>query len=226
MSNKRRKNEQKYDSDFKMKYRLIRYQKIKKDHTIRQSLFVIIFPISIIIIFGGTMVYFAGNNAPVHNPGGDGGGDGGGDDGGDEPYESDITFTTIYGGLIKLADHQGQVVIVYFFGLHCPGCPGQTDILGDIDNVYSSSELYIVPVCLESVAQSSNDALQSYLSARQSSWPAIRDNTISYPYASYFDISVEPTVKILDKNGNIVATMIGQDQGSFNNIKTKVDSLL
>jgi len=140
-------------------------------------------------------------------------------------YKSDITFKTIDGESIKLEDHQGEVVIVFFFGAHCSGCPDQADILGDIDDDYSSSVLFIVPVCLDMVDDTSDSELRAFLKDRQSSWPAIRD-TPQYDYATFFDIKYKPTVKILDKDGNVEKTMVGSSEGSYNNIKKEVDSLL
>jgi cytochrome oxidase Cu insertion factor (SCO1/SenC/PrrC family) len=147
----------------------------------------------------------------------------GGEDNSD--YKSDITFKTIDGESIKLEDHQGEVVIVFFFGAHCSGCPDQADILGDIDDDYSSSVLFIVPVCLDMVDDTSDSELRAFLKDRQSSWPAIRD-TPQYDYATFFDIKYKPTVKILDKDGNVEKTMVGSSEGSYNNIKKEVDSLL
>jgi len=145
--------------------------------------------------------------------------------GGDSNYYSDITINTIYGGSINLASHQGKVVIVFFFGINCPGCPEQAAILRDIDNIYSNSQVYIVPICLDSAAETSDSQLQAFINNYQSSWPVVRD-TITYTYASYFNIQYKPTVKILNQEGYIVATMVGTTQGSFNNIKNQINALL
>ena len=140
-------------------------------------------------------------------------------------YKSDITFKTIDGKSIKLADHQGEVVIVFFFGTDCPGCPDQADILGDIDDDYSSSVLFIVPACLDSKDETSDSELRDFLNDRQYGWPAIRD-TSQYDYATFFNIQYKPTVKIIDKDGNVEKTMVGTTEGKYDKIKEEVDSLL
>lgn len=204
-------------------YRLVRYKKVSGRHNKFKNLFLVIFPVSILLILlipGGIfedMFNDGGSNTPT-NP-----------DNPTEPpteiYQSDITLTTIYGQTIRLANHQGKVVIIFFFGTHCGGCPEQADILADIDNIFTSIQLYIVPISLDTTADTSNSELDGWLEGYNPNWPVIRD-TVQYTYASYFNIGYKPTVKILDKNGNIEATMVGTTQGSFDNIKIEVDALL
>lgn len=208
----------------KIHYRLVRYKRLSKGYYNKFiTLFIVIFPVSIIgvlLISGGIFDNMFNGGEPniptipdntTEPP--------------TEPYQSDITLTTIYGQTIRLADHQGKVVIIYFFGTHCPGCPDQASILANIDDIYTSNHLYIVPICLDTTAETSNSELDDWLEGYDPNWPVIRD-TVQYKYASYFNIMYKPTVKILDINGNIEATMMGTTQGSFNNIKTQVDALL
>ncbi|MBY8982848.1 MAG: TlpA family protein disulfide reductase [Candidatus Lokiarchaeota archaeon] len=204
-------------------YRLVRYKKVSTSYNKFLNLSIVIFPVGIILILlisGGIfegMFNGGGSNTPTipDNP----------TEPPTEPYQSDIILTTIYGQTIRLADHQGKVVIIYFFGTHCPGCPDQASILANIDDIYTSNQLYIVPICLDTTAETSNSELDDWLEGYDPNWPVMRD-TVEYTYASYFNIMVKPTVKILDINGNIEATMVGTTQGSFNNIKTQVDALL
>ena len=205
-------------------YRLVRYKKVSGRHNKLKNLFIVIFPVSIILILlipggiFGDMFNDGGSNTPT-NP-----------DNPTEPpteiYQSDITLTTIYGQTIQLANHQGKVVIIFFFGIHCPGCPEQSGILADIDNIFLSSQLYIVPISLDTTAETSNSELDGWLEGYNPNWLVIRDTLPSYPYATYFNIRYKPTVKILDKNGNIEAIMEGIAQGSFDKIRIEVDALL
>ncbi len=204
-------------------YRLVRYKKVSRSYNKFINLSIVILPVSIILILlisGGIFEDIfneGGSNTPTipDNP--------------TEPpteiYQSDITLTTIYGQIIRLANHQGKVVIIFFFGTHCLGCPEQAGILADIDNIFNSIQLYIIPISLDTTAETSNSELDDWLEGYNPTWPVIRDN-VQYTYASYFNIRYKPTVRILDKNGNIKATMVGTTQGSFDNIKTEVDALL
>jgi len=216
-------NNQNTENHRRVHYRLVRYKKVSKSYKKFISLSIVIFPVSIILILlisGGIfedMLNGGGSNTPTipDNP----------TEPPTEPYQSDITLTTIYGQIIRLANHQGKVVIIFFFGTHCTGCPEQAGILADIDNIFNSNKLYIVPISLDTTAETSNSALDGWLDGYSPNWPVIRDK-VQYTYASYFNIRYKPTVRILDTNGNIEATMVGITQGSFNNIKTEVDALL
>ncbi len=206
-------------------YRLVRYKKLSKSYSKFIIFSLVIFPVSIIVVllisggFFDDMFNGEEPNTPTipDNPKEP--------EPPTEPYQSDINFTTVYGQTIRLANHQGKVVIIFFFGTHCPGCPEQAGILADIDNIFNSNQIYIVPISLETTAEISDSELDDWLEGYSPNWPVIRD-TVQYNYASYFNIRYKPTVKILDKNGNIEATMVGITQGSFENIKTEVDALL
>lgn len=219
-------NNQNTENHRRAHYRLVRHKKVSTSYNKFINLSIVIFPVSIILILlisGGffeDMFNGGGSNNPTiptdpTDP----------TDPPTEPYHSDITLTTIYGQTIQLANHQGKVVIIFFFGTHCAGCPEQAGILADIDNNFNSNQLFIVPISLDTTAETSNSALDGWLDGYNPNWPVIRDN-VQYTYASYFNIGYKPTVSILDTNGNIEATMVGITQGSFNNIKTEVDALL
>lgn len=211
----------------KMYYRLNRYKKIKTHNNYGMSLIPVLGLIFTIIFFGiiaiAPYVYEPPvnkiNNNEPDNPDND-------DDQDieDITYQSSITIKTIYDSSINLADHQGKVVIVFFFGVHCPGCPDQADILSAIDDIFTDNELLILSICLESASSTSDTQLINFIESRQSNWPVIRD-TIQYTYASYFNIRYKPTVIILDKNGYVYTTMVGTTQGSYENIRQVVNSL-
>ena len=206
-------------------YRLVRYKKVSKSYRKFINLSIVIFPVSILLVLfisGGFLDNMSNGGEPntpaiPDNPTEP--------EPPTEPYQSDITLTTIYGQQIRLTNYQGKVVIIFFFGTHCPGCPEQSSILAYIDDIYTSNQLFVVPICLDTTAETSNSELDDWLDGYNPNWPVIRD-TVQYTYASYFNIGYKPTVKILDKNGNIKATMVGTTQGSFDNIKTEVDALL
>ncbi len=204
-------------------YRLVRYKKVSKSYNKLKNLVAVIFSAGMILVLLTSWGFFdtvlnggESNTQITENP----------TELPPEPYQSDITLTTIFGQQILLSNYQGKVVIIFFFGIHCPGCPEQASILADIDEVYTNNQLYIVPICLDTIAETSNGELDGWLEGYNPNWPVIRDDTIQYTHASYFNIGYKPTVKILDINGNIKATMVGTTQGSFDNINTEVNTLL
>jgi len=205
------------DPPYMMKFRLSRYRKVRRPRKF-MPVFAVILPISLIVGIAVLGQFVGKENIDTWRE------EQSGDDNNNlESYQSDYTFQTIYGQTIKLSDHQGKVVIVFFFQYECPSCPTEADILAQVDNDFSSSQLYIVPICLDSVSDLSDSDLRSWLDLRNPNWPAIRDD-IHFTYAGYFSIMYTPTSKILDKNGNIKATY-GSD-GTYELIKAEVNSLL
>lgn len=138
-------------------------------------------------------------------------------------YQMDLTFVSIDGSNIRLADHQGKVVILYFYDLDCPPCGPEADILSDIDQTYSSNQLYIVPITIH--YWDSDQGLNDFATQHGLNYRIVRDDS-SYTIASYFDISYTPTVIILDQDGNVKSRLVGIDQGSYNNIKSIIDGLI
>jgi len=189
----------------------------KKERHFRQFLPYILI-IGVIIIVGSVAIYFYLSD---YNNGEDGGENGGNGD--NNEYGTPMTFTTIDGDTIKLADNQGKVIILNFFDLDCPPCGPQAEILAEIDKNYSSSQLLIIPITVHNY-DSTNDLIiwkQNY----NQNWDIVRDDA-SYSYSTPFNIAYTPTTIILDQNGNIVKKMVGSEQGSYVNIKAEIDSLL
>jgi peroxiredoxin len=212
--------------------RIVAVKKSKKKLKITHVV-IMISAVWVVTIIGVFVVYLNDlNNQDVGGGGGGGGDSGGGENGegdGNEDeynpptYQTDMTFTTIDGATIKLADHQGKIVILYFFDLNCPACPSQAYILADIDEDYLNSQILIIPISVE--PSDSTDGLNSWKEDFNSNWNIVRDD-FTYKISSSFNIQAVPTTKILDQNGNIVKTMVGSVEGSYENIKSKINELL
>jgi len=138
------------------------------------------------------------------------------------PYKTNIIFNTIDGGTIELADHQGQIVILFFFDLGCYPCGPEADIISDIDDDYSNSQVYIVLITVHS--WDSNDGLNQFKNDHNLNRPIVRDDT-SNTYGSYFNIAYTPTTIILDKDGGAVERFVGYEPNHYNQIKNEIDAL-
>lgn len=138
------------------------------------------------------------------------------------PYQTDITFHTIEGDTIKLADHQGKVILLFFFDLPCTACGPESDIISNIDDDYSNSQVYIVLITV--YPQDSDDGLNQFANIHNLDSPIVRDD-LSQTYASFFNIAYTPTTIILDKDGGEVERFIGYDANHYNQIKYEIDAL-
>lgn len=139
-----------------------------------------------------------------------------------DPYGTNITFQTIDGTTIQLSDHQGQVVILYFFDLECTPCAPEADVISDIDEAYSDSRVFIVLVTVHS--WDSNNGLNQFKIDHDLNRPIVRDDS-SGTYSSRFNIAYTPTTILLDEDGNQVNRYIGYDPNHFNQMKNAIDGL-
>ena len=139
-----------------------------------------------------------------------------------DPYGTNITFQTIDGTTIKLSDHQGQVVILYFFDLGCAPCGPEADVISDIDDAYSNSRVFIVLVTVHS--WDSDDGLNQFKIDHDLNRLIARDDN-SGTYGSHFNIAYTPTTILLDEDGNEVNRYIGHDTDHFDQIKNAIDGL-
>ncbi len=138
------------------------------------------------------------------------------------PYKTDIIFNTIDGGTIELADHQGKIILLFFFDLDCYPCGPEANIISDIDDYYSNSQVYVALITVH--WWDSNNGLNQFANDHNLDRSIVRDDT-SNTYASSFNIAYTPTTIILDKDGNEVERFIGNDSNHYNQIKDEIDAL-
>ncbi|MFX1311748.1 MAG: TlpA family protein disulfide reductase, partial [Promethearchaeota archaeon] len=138
------------------------------------------------------------------------------------PYETNITFTSIDGYKIKLADQQGKIVILFFFDLDCSPCEPEADIISDIDDDYSSRYVFILLISVH--YWDSNEGLNQFKEDHDLDRHIVRDDSITY--GPYFDIAYTPTTLILDKDGVEVNRFLGHDSDHYDDIKNEIDILL
>jgi len=138
------------------------------------------------------------------------------------PYQTDMLFQTISGGTINLADHQGEIVILFFFDLGCQPCSPESDIISNIDDDYSNSQVYIVLITIH--YWDSDDGLNQFKSDHNLNRPIVRDDN-SYSYSAPFNIAYTPTTILLDRDGAEVQRYIGYDANHYNQIKNAINSL-
>jgi len=138
------------------------------------------------------------------------------------PYQTDMTFQTISGETINLADHQGEIVLLFFFDLPCGPCGPESDIISSIDDDYSNSQLYIVLITVH--PDDSDDGLNQFKSDHNLNRPIVRDD-ITHSYSAPFNIAYTPTTILLDRDGGEVERFIGYDSNHYNQIKNEIDAL-
>jgi cytochrome oxidase Cu insertion factor (SCO1/SenC/PrrC family) len=142
--------------------------------------------------------------------------------GNSDSYNTDLTYTDITGNSIKLTDHKGKVIILYFFYLSCSFCKISDPFLAAIEDDYLSSQLLIITITIDTA--DSNINLYNWKSSLNASWIIVRDD-IGHTQSSHWDVAYSPTTIIIDKDSNFVKKFIGSNNFDVN-VRTEVDLLI
>lgn len=123
-----------------------------------------------------------------------------------KPQAPDVTFTTLDGTLIKMADLKGKVVMVNFWATNCPGCIAEMPGLIETYNKYKNKgvELIAVAMSYDPPAQVLNYTKQKALP-----FPVMHDGLAEISNA-FGDVSLTPTTFIFDKQGHRLKRIIGE----------------
>jgi thiol-disulfide isomerase/thioredoxin len=135
---------------------------------------------------------------------------------------TDLTYVDIDGNSIKLADHKGKVIILYFFSLSCSFCKISDPFLKAIEDDYLSSQLLIITITIDTADSNSN--LYNWKNNLNASWIIVRDE-ISHIYSSQLDIAYTPTTVVIDQDGNFVKKIVGSNNFE-NNLRSEIELLI
>ena len=117
-----------------------------------------------------------------------------------------ITFTTIEGKKISMADLKGKVVLVNFWATDCPGCIKEMPDLIKTYNDYKSKGFEIISVAMpyDPPAQVLNYTRQKALP-----FPVMHDG-LSEITQAFGGVNLTPTAFIFDKQGKRLQRTIGE----------------
>ncbi len=138
------------------------------------------------------------------------------------PYNTDLTYIDIEGDSIKLTDHKGKVIILYFFYLSCSFCKISDPYLAAIEDDYLNSQLLIITITID--IADSNGNLYNWKSDLNVSWDIVRDD-ISHSYSSYWDVAYTPTTIIIDQESIFVKKIVGSNDFDTN-VRSEIELLI
>lgn len=123
-----------------------------------------------------------------------------------KPTAPDVTFTTIEGKKIAMADLKGKMVIVNFWATDCPGCIKEMPALVQTYKNYQAQGLEIIAVAMpyDPPAQVAN-----YMRAKQLPFPVMHDG-FSEMTEKFGGVSLVPTSYIFNKKGERIQRTIGE----------------
>jgi len=129
-----------------------------------------------------------------------------------KPQAPDVTFTTLDGSKINMADLKGKVVMVNFWATDCPGCIAEMPGLIETYQNYKDKGVELIAVAMpyDPPAQVLNYTKQKALP-----FPVMHDG-FSEVTSAFGDVNLTPTTFIFDKQGNRLKRIIGElDFGSL-----------
>ena len=131
-----------------------------------------------------------------------------------------VTFTTIQGQKINMADLRGKVVLVNFWATDCPSCVQEMPELVQTYNTYKAKGFEVIAVAMpyDPPAQVLNYATQKKLP-----FPVMHDGLGEITHA-FVDVKLTPTAYIFDKAGNRVQRTVGTLD--FVKLRATLDELL
>ena len=124
----------------------------------------------------------------------------------------DVTFTTIKGEQIKLADLRGKVVLVKFWATSCVTCIKQMP-----DNIEAYNEFHPRGFDLIAVAMQYDPAnyVINYAETRKLPFTVAIDSQGQVARA-FDDVKLTPMAFLIDKNGQIIKRYLGEyDKAAF-----------
>ena len=118
----------------------------------------------------------------------------------------DVTFTTITGKTISMAELKGKMVLVNFWATDCPGCIAEMPKLIETYNQYHQQGFEMVAVAMSYDPPSQ---VLNYTSKRQVPFPVMHDS-LGEVASRFGNVNLTPTTFIVDKEGRIVRKTIGE----------------
>lgn len=117
----------------------------------------------------------------------------------------DVTFTTIEGKNIAMADLRGKVVLINFWATDCPGCVKEMPALVNTYNQYNKKGFEIIAVAMPYDPPSQ---VLNYTKQKALPFPVMHDG-LSKITDKFGGINLTPTTYIFDKQGHLLRRTIG-----------------
>lgn len=118
-------------------------------------------------------------------------------------YNNDFNLQDIDGNTVSLSNYQGKIVVLNFFSTWCGPCIAEIPDFVEVYNQYKNKNIQFVGVSLDS----DMGALKQFISENKMNYPVVVDDG---NVSNIWNIEFIPTTYILDRNGNILTSRIGQ----------------
>lgn len=117
----------------------------------------------------------------------------------------DVTFKTIKGDAIRLADLKGKPVIVTFWATDCPGCIEEIPHLISLHDKFAATGLTIIATAMH---YDPPNHVTNMAKSRQLPYDISLDPD-GMLAQSFNNVQLTPTTFLIDRSGNIVLQKVG-----------------
>lgn len=133
-----------------------------------------------------------------------------------------FTLSDINGNKVRLSDLKGRVVMVEFWATWCPPCRESAPVLNGLYKKYRDRGFTLLAVSIDK-GQDVNADVSSFVKELSISYPVLLDT--DDVYLSYKVINV-PSSFILDKDGRIAHSHVGNLPGMAESLTREIEALL
>ncbi len=125
---------------------------------------------------------------------------------GNKAQAPNVTFTTLEGKAINMADLKGKVVLVNFWATDCPGCIAEMPELMQTYEEYKDQGFEMIAVAMpyDPPAQVVN-----FNKVKSLPFPVMHDG-LGEMVSAFGGVNLTPTTFIYDKQGNRLKRILGQ----------------
>jgi peroxiredoxin len=130
----------------------------------------------------------------------------------------DFTARDLSGNEVRLADLEGKVVLLNFWGIWCKSCRQEIPHLVALDRDYREKGL----VVLGADYGDSPEDLAAFTEELSMTYPVLLGDDL----AAAYDVLVYPTSVVIDRQGQVRLRVEGYREESFEEMKSLVKQLL
>jgi thiol-disulfide isomerase/thioredoxin len=110
---------------------------------------------------------------------------------------------------LKLSDFKGKTVLLNFFATWCPPCRAEIPTIVKFFNTHYKNNFVVIGI---NMSQGEGQNIQSFIKEFGIKYPIVEGNV---KIASNYSIMGLPTSFVIDPNGRLVATQIGEISETF-----------
>jgi cytochrome oxidase Cu insertion factor (SCO1/SenC/PrrC family) len=124
-------------------------------------------------------------------------------------FAPDFALTDVSGNTFSLSDQRGKVVVLEFMRTTCPHCANEMSQLAAVHDQFGS-DITMISVSVDPETDTT-DVLKAYAAEHSAQWIWARDTA---NVTSEYQVSGVPTIIVIDSNGQIVQTNVGETSAS------------